>query len=141
MLQLASLVWTVSFVVFRATGPLPPDARIPALLLAILIFTAAEMIQGPALNDLAVAIAPEAARGRYLGAYQLSWGAGTALAPALFSWLFTISAGLWLTPPVTFETGANLTLGAPLDTQSSLRDGTGCRRAQSIGKELISDVV
>jgi len=94
MLQLASGVWTVSFVVFWATGLLPRNLRIPALLLAILIFTAAEMIQGPALNDLVVAIAPESARGRYLGVYQLSWGAGAAIAPALFSWLFTISAGL-----------------------------------------------
>jgi MFS family permease len=76
ILQLASLIWTVSFVVFWAAGLLPHSLRIPGLLLAILIFTAAEMIQGPALNDLVVAIAPEAVRGRYLGVYQLSWGAG-----------------------------------------------------------------
>jgi predicted MFS family arabinose efflux permease len=94
MLQLASLAWTISFLVFWAAALLPRNMMIPALMLAILIFTAAEMIQGPALNDLVVAIAPDSARGRYLGVYQLSWGAGAAVAPALFSWLFTISAGL-----------------------------------------------
>jgi hypothetical protein len=86
MLQLSAAIW--------ATGILPRGAVIPVLFLAVLIFTAAEMVQGPALNDLVVAIAPEPVRGRYLGVYQLSWGAGSALAPALFSWLFSVGTVL-----------------------------------------------
>ena len=94
MLQLSAAIWAISFGVFWATGMLPRGAVIPVLFLAVLIFTAAEMVQGPALNDLVVAIAPEPVRGRYLGVYQLSWGAGSALAPALFSWLFSVGTVL-----------------------------------------------
>ena len=94
MLQLAAAIWTVAFAMFWATGSLPGAAVIPALFAAVLVFTAAEMVQGPALNDLVVAVAPEPVRGRYLGVYQLSWGAGSALAPALFSWLFTVNSQL-----------------------------------------------
>jgi len=89
MLQLTALVWACAFAVFWLTGLVPTAAGIALLLIAVLVFTLAEMIQGPALNNLVVAIAPDAVRGRYLGVYQLSWGAGSAAAPALFSWLYT----------------------------------------------------
>jgi MFS family permease len=97
MLQLTALVWACAFAVFWLSGLVPAPAAIALLLIAVLVFTLAEMIQGPALNNLVVAIAPEAVRGRYLGVYQLSWGAGSAAAPALFSWLYTGSSQLpWI---------------------------------------------
>lgn len=97
MLQLTALVWAGSFAVFWLTGLVPAAAAIALLLIAVLVFTLAEMIQGPALNNLVVAVAPESVRGRYLGVYQLSWGAGSAAAPALFSWLYSGSSQLpWI---------------------------------------------
>ena len=55
------------------------------------VFTAAELIQGPVLNGLVVAAAPEACRGRYLAVYQLSWALGQAVAPGVLSWLYSAS--------------------------------------------------
>jgi hypothetical protein len=97
MLRLTALVWACAFAVFWLTGLVPAAAAVPLLVAALLIFTLAEMIQGPALNDLVVAIAPEPVRGRYLGIYQLSWGIGSAAAPALFSWLYASGSELpWI---------------------------------------------
>jgi MFS family permease len=97
MLRLTAVVWTAGFAGFWLAGMLPRAAVVAGLFAAVLICTAAEMIQGPAMNDLVVASAPDHARGRYLGVYQLSWGLGRAVAPAVLTGLFAVSAGLpWL---------------------------------------------
>ncbi len=97
MLRLTAAVWTAAFLLFWLVGEGPRAVVIAGLLTAIIAFTVAEMIQGPALNNLVVAIAPDQLRGRYLGVYQLSWGLGRAVAPAIFSWMFAASAVLpWL---------------------------------------------
>jgi MFS family permease len=98
VLQLSAAVWAVSFLLLWLLGSAPRTTVIPGLFVAIAIFTTAEMIQGPALNDLVVAAAPPALLGRYLGAFQLSWALGRAAAPALFSWLLGAGADLpWAT--------------------------------------------
>jgi MFS family permease len=94
VLQLSAAVWAVSFLLLWLLGSVPRAAVIPGLFVAIVIFTTAEMIQGPALNDLVVTAAPPALLGRYLGAFQLSWALGRAAAPALFSWLLGAGADL-----------------------------------------------
>jgi MFS family permease len=97
MLRLTAAVWAAAFVLFWLVGQVPRAAVFAGLLTAVTVFTVAEMIQGPALNNLVVAIAPDRLRGRYLGVYQLSWGLGRAVAPAAFSWMFATSAALpWL---------------------------------------------
>ena len=94
VLQLSAAVWAVSFLLLWLLGSVPRAAVIPGLFVAIVIFTTAEMIQGPALNDLVVTAASPALLGRYLGAFQLSWALGRAAAPALFSWLLGAGADL-----------------------------------------------
>jgi MFS family permease len=97
ILQLAAAAWSAAFLAFWLAGLLPRTAVVGCLFVAVIVFTLAEMIQGPALNDLVVALAPDHLRGRYLGVYQLSWALGRATAPALLSWLFAIRAGLpWI---------------------------------------------
>jgi MFS family permease len=97
MLRLTAAVWAAAFVLFWLVGAWPRAAVFAGLLTAMIVFTVAEMIQGPALNNLVVGMAPDQLRGRYLGVYQLSWGLGRAVAPAIFSWMFATSAALpWL---------------------------------------------
>jgi dipeptide/tripeptide permease len=86
VLQLSAAIWGLSFLILWAV---PPSLAIPGVLLAIAVYTAAELIQGPVLNGLVVAAAPEYLRGRYMAIYQLSWALGQAVAPALFGFLFT----------------------------------------------------
>jgi MFS family permease len=92
-LQLAAAVWAVSFLFLWGVGAVPHAAVIPCVFGAVLVFTAAELIQGPTLNTLVVEAAPERLRGRYLGIYQLSWALGQAAAPGLLSWLYSAGTG------------------------------------------------
>jgi MFS family permease len=94
VLQLSAAVWGLSFLLLAAV---PRALAIPGVLLAIAVYTAAELIQGPVFNGLVVAAAPEHLRGRYMAIYQLSWALGQAAAPALFGFLFTENHALpWL---------------------------------------------
>jgi hypothetical protein len=52
------------------------------------VVVAGNLLSGLAFADL---------RGRYLGTYQLSWALSRAVAPALFTWLFSAGADLpWI---------------------------------------------
>jgi len=94
VLQLSAAVWGLSLLILAAVRP---AVAIPGVLLAIAVYTAAELIQGPVFNGLVVAAAPEHLRGRYMAIYQLSWALGQAVAPALFGFLFTENHALpWL---------------------------------------------
>jgi MFS family permease len=94
VLQLSGAVWAVSFALFWLASGVPGTAAIASVTLAVVVFTVAEMIQGPVVNDLVVALAPAELRGRYLGTYQLSWALSRAVAPALFTWLFSEGANV-----------------------------------------------
>lgn len=98
VLRLAAVVWGASFLLLWGTGAVPHVVVIPCAFGAVLVFTAAELIQGPTLNTLVVSSAPAAARGRYLAVYQLSWALGQAAAPGLLSWLYSMgTAWPWAT--------------------------------------------
>ncbi|MEU6892640.1 MFS transporter [Streptomyces sp. NPDC046557] len=56
-----------------------------ALVVAIALFSVAEILLGPALGELSVSLTPEAAGGFTQGLYQLSWAIGMVAAPALFT--------------------------------------------------------
>lgn len=58
-----------------------------ALIVAIALFSLAEILLGPALNELSVSLTPEAAGGFTQGLYQFSWAIGMVAAPALFTLL------------------------------------------------------
>ncbi|MFE8949116.1 MFS transporter [Streptomyces sp. NPDC007856] len=61
-----------------------------ALIAVVLVYTLGELIHSPAAQVLAVAAAPEAVRGRYLAAYQMSWSLAKAVAPSLFTALLAL---------------------------------------------------
>lgn len=58
-----------------------------ALVVAIVLFSVAEILLGPALSELSVSLTPEAAGGFTQGLYQFSWAIGMVAAPALFTLL------------------------------------------------------
>lgn len=58
-----------------------------ALVVAIVLFSVAEILLGPALSELSVTLTPEAAGGFTQGLYQFSWAVGMVAAPALFTLL------------------------------------------------------
>jgi MFS family permease len=94
VVQLSAVVWGASFLLLIPLRTLPAALAIPGVFLAIAVYTAAELIQGPVFNGLVVAAAPEHLRGRYMAVYQLSWALGQATAPGLFGWLFTVNHDL-----------------------------------------------
>ncbi|WP_052397227.1 MFS transporter [Streptomyces sp. NRRL F-5123] len=80
------------------------------LLALVTLYTAGETVHSPAASSLAVAAAPEALRGRYLAAYQLSWSLAMILAPSLFTALAAADPRL----PWLLLTGTALTAAAVL---------------------------
>lgn len=97
VVQLSAVVWGVSFLLLIPLRALPAALAVPGVFIAIAVYTAAELIQGPVFNGLVVAAAPEHLRGRYMAVYQLSWALGQAIAPGLFGAMFTVDQDLpWL---------------------------------------------
>jgi Na+/melibiose symporter-like transporter len=97
VVQGASFVWVSAFACFWLLRVVPASLVQPGALLAIGVYTLAEMLYAPTINALAVDTAPPAASGRYLAIYQLSWSVGSALAPMLLIWLLSLGAD-WLWP-------------------------------------------
>ncbi|MGW9453399.1 MFS transporter [Streptomyces sp. NPDC055632] len=65
-----------------------------ALAAVIVVYTLGELIHSPAADVLAMSAAPEYVRGRYMAAYQISWSLAKAVAPSLFTILFTMDGRL-----------------------------------------------
>jgi MFS family permease len=71
---------------------------LPALAVTVLIWTLGEIIYAPVASAYVADIAPEHLRGRYQGAWGLTWGLAFVLAPAMGAAIFAWSPdGLWLT--------------------------------------------
>jgi MFS family permease len=67
------------------------------LVTSVVVWTVAEMIAAPTSNAYVAELAPAHLRGRYQGAYTLTFSLGLTIAPALGGRLFEWSpAGLWL---------------------------------------------
>ncbi|MBY8886016.1 MFS transporter [Streptomyces sp. PTM05] len=64
------------------------------LVSATLVFTAAEVVGSPSLNELSVRLSAPHLHGRYQAVYQMSWAVGGALAPALLTGLLALGP-LW----------------------------------------------
>jgi MFS family permease len=70
---------------------------LPELALTVVIWTLGEIIYAPVASAYVADIAPEHLRGRYQGAWGLTWGLAFVLAPALGASIFAWSPdGLWL---------------------------------------------
>lgn len=81
-----------------------------ALLVIVVVYTLGELVHSPSGGALAVSAAPEAARGRYLATYQLSYSVAMSLAPSLFTALLAVDGRLpWLLLALT-SLGAALAL-------------------------------
>ncbi|WP_413811170.1 MFS transporter [Streptomyces sp. OE57] len=109
VLVLALLLNAAAFVVFGTLLVLPGWAVIAGLLIAMVLYTVAEILSSPPTSELSVVMAPEHLRGRYLGVYQMSWSVGGAVAPALLTALLEGGAAL----PWVFLTAISM-LAVPL---------------------------
>jgi MFS family permease len=87
----------------------------PAVLVAsVVVWTFAEMIAAPASNAYVAELAPAHLRGRYQGAYTLTFSLGLTLAPVLGGRLFEWSpAGLWLLCGAAGVAAAGMILALP----------------------------
>src|SRR4029453_8780377 len=71
--------------------------ELPELALTVLIWTLGEIIYAPVASAYVADIAPEHMRGRYQGAWGLTWGLASVFPPAVGAAIFAWSAdGLWL---------------------------------------------
>ena len=97
VLIVAAGLWAAWCLAFAGLVPNQPDWVIPALLLATLLYTAADVVHAPVSMALATALSPPAARGRYLGVFQYSFTIAGMIAPAFFTSLFELHRSLpWL---------------------------------------------
>jgi MFS family permease len=70
---------------------------LPELAVTVLIWTLGEIVYAPVASAYVADIAPEHLRGRYQGAWGLTWGLAFVFAPAVGAAIFAWSAdGLWL---------------------------------------------
>jgi MFS family permease len=105
---------------------------LPELALTVLIWTLGEIVYAPVASAYVADIAPEHMRGRYQGAWGLTWGLAYVFAPALGAAIFAWSAdGLWLICGLLGLASALLLLAArppridsaPIDDEAALSGG------------------
>jgi MFS family permease len=71
---------------------------LPELAFTVLVWTLGEIVYAPVASAYVADIAPKHLRGRYQGAWGLTWGLAFVFAPALGAAIFAWSSdGLWLT--------------------------------------------
>jgi MFS family permease len=70
----------------------PRVTWIPCLTLAILCYSAAQLVHSPVSNALAADAAPADIRGRYLAIFQFSFAVAGVIAPTMFSALLEVSS-------------------------------------------------
>ena len=94
----AGALWSLWSFAFASIGPgLSVWPLLGLIGGAALLFTFAEVVYGPASMALVNAIAPTAARGRYLAAFQYSFVASGIVAPVFFTALFHVRPELpWI---------------------------------------------
>ncbi|WP_051816998.1 MFS transporter [Kitasatospora sp. NRRL B-11411] len=117
---------------FALFAVLPGDGPrwlvLPGLVVAMLVYNLAETVATPGREELSVALAHPARRGRYLAVNQLSWNLGQALCPGLLTllfahgpswpWLFLLAASLAAVPGL-------LRLERPSPAVPDIRSETG----------------
>ncbi|WP_328785546.1 hypothetical protein OHT68_48185 [Streptomyces canus] len=76
---------------------MPRALWIPCLTVAVLCYSAAQLVHSPVSNALSADAAPADIRGRYIAVFQYSFALATVVAPLLFSLLFDLSsAARWI---------------------------------------------
>jgi len=94
LLAVSALLIGAGFGVNALAGWLPP---LPVYLAGVALWTLGEVVGFPAGAAIVADLAPEALRGRYQGAYSMSWGVAFTIAPVLGGELLTRfgSGALW----------------------------------------------
>jgi MFS family permease len=93
----AALVWCLSCSLFILALIIPGFLLIPYLMLVVALHTLASLLYTPTASALVADFAPAAQRGRYLAAYEFSWGVANALTPVFFTVLYAVTPALpWL---------------------------------------------
>jgi MFS family permease len=90
-LCIAGLLWACWSLATMSAVFLPGTWRIPCLVLAVLCYSAAQMIHSPVSNAMAADAAPVDVRGRYLAIFPSTFTVASMAAPTIFSAL--LSAG------------------------------------------------
>ncbi|MER7003240.1 MFS transporter [Dactylosporangium sp. NPDC000555] len=87
--RLGLALMSAGFVLMGSAVPLRAHtvAASAVLIIAMVIYSLGEVAHSPSSTSLALGVATERDRGRYLAVYQMSWAISAALAPALFSTL------------------------------------------------------
>ncbi|MFC0628239.1 MFS transporter [Kribbella deserti] len=97
VLVVAAGLWALWGLVMSSLLHVPTALVVPALIVATLIFAAADVLHAATSNALAAAAAPVIGRGKYLSYWQYSFTLAGAIAPAFFAQLFDRSPELpWL---------------------------------------------
>ncbi|MEV0484506.1 MFS transporter [Streptomyces sp. NPDC050508] len=124
-LCLAGILWTAWSLLTMSPLWLPAGFRIPCLTLAVLCYSAAQLIHSPVSNALAADAAPSEVRGRYLAVFQYSFAIATTIAPTMFSVLFDVAnAAPWSAlGAVALLTVPGMLLIAPHLPQAALTGG------------------
>lgn len=93
-LAVSGLTWAAWGALSAAALAVPGTYLVPFLFVAVLVYTAAELMHAPTSMGLAAAAAPEAARARYLSAFQFSFAVANTASPILFTQLFAVGPAL-----------------------------------------------
>jgi MFS family permease len=93
-LQLSALLVVASTPVMLLARIVPTSVGIATVLLGVVIFTAAELIDSPVMAALSTEAAPAHLRGRYLAIHQLSWNVASTVGPALLTALLQAGSAL-----------------------------------------------
>lgn len=118
-LAFAAGLFGCAFLVLAGLAYLSPAVQhwvLAGLVLAMGMYTAAELVMAPLKNALVADAAPDALRGRYMAFYHLSWSVASATAPALLMSLLT-AGPLWLWLTLATVAGAAVVALWLLDTR------------------------
>ncbi|WP_051839020.1 MFS transporter [Streptomyces sp. NRRL F-5126] len=93
----ASALDALAFLLLSLLGGGPRWITFIGLFLGVIVFTFGEILASPTMSELSVVLAADHAQGRYLSIFQMSWTAGMALAPWLFTTLLSVGPRVpWL---------------------------------------------
>lgn len=106
-LCLAGVLWAAWSLATMSALYLPSPLRIPGLALAVLCYSAAQMIHSPVSNAMSADGAPVDVRGRYLAVFQSSFAIATVVAPTMFSTLLDVGNAV---PWVVLSLAVGLTI-------------------------------
>ncbi|MFJ9713442.1 MFS transporter [Streptomyces sp. NPDC101234] len=97
-LCLAGVLWAAWAGLTAGPLWLPRALWVPCLTVAVLCYSAAQLVHSPVSNALSADAAPDGIRGRYIAVFQYSFAIATVVAPLLFSLLLGMSsAAPWIT--------------------------------------------